>query len=213
MKYLILILSTFILNYPSIWCCGSASVPLGRNEGEKTSGSPRRTESWLGTSPAASAWWSLRWAPRSWWSVALCLPWPAPGSRCWGRAGEREKERESVRKWVWAAIPLLPLLSLVAISSGVYPHPPPSFSSFSIMALRACVADVLGIVCALISSLRLSACRRSTTEVSSSRSNTLWQGQDRDRQRDRETRTESLYIICFRFYSLFFFQIQVSFHS
>lgn len=67
---------------------------------------------------------------------------------------------------------------------SVSPHPPPSFSSFSIMAFRACMADVLGIVWALISSLRLSACRRSIAdkpplpprdEVSSSRSNTLRQ--------------------------------------
>lgn len=67
-------------------------------------------------------------------------------------------------------------------SISVYSYPPPSFSSFSIMALRACMADVLGKVWALISSLRLSACRRSMAarpppppreDASSSRSNTL----------------------------------------
>lgn len=38
------------------------------------------------------------------------------------------------------------------------------FSSFSIMAFRACAADVLGNVCALISS-DLSACLRSRADV------------------------------------------------
>lgn len=59
-------------------------------------------------------------------------------------------------------------------------HPPPSFSSFSIMAFRACEAEVLGIVWALMISFLRSACLRSSAakppplrEVSSSRSNTL----------------------------------------
>ena len=66
------------------------------------------------------------------------------------------------------------------------PHPPPSFSSLSIMALRAVMAEPLGMLWALISSFRCSACRRSTAAsppllpppprrgVASSRSNTLW---------------------------------------
>lgn len=77
-----------------------------------------------------------------------------------------------------------PLLFLVTQCFFVYPYPPPSFSRRSTMALRACMAEVLGSVWALISSLRLSACRRSTADnpllrddASSSRSNTLSQGQ------------------------------------
>lgn len=72
-----------------------------------------------------------------------------------------------------------------SILSYFYPYPPLSLSSFSIMALRDCAADILGRVWALISSLRFSACRRSAARdaESSSRSNTLMDGR---REEERE---------------------------
>lgn len=79
-------------------------------------------EFWHDTSPAASAWWSLRWVLRSWWNAEPCLSWRPLDFQGW---------KES---WVCVNIYALwsaALLFLVVTSLFTHTRRPPSPASLS----------------------------------------------------------------------------------